>query len=234
MHRTCLGVAILAGCSAVLSGCDSPLSTLTPAGPSAASIATLWWVMLAGAMALLLLVMAVFAMVIWRPGWGSNMAPARWIVLGGLALPAAVLLPLVGYALFAGEQLLPLPGSAPLRNEVVAQQWSWTFHYPEQGGVTTENVLHVPAGTPIDVLISSADVIHSFWVPQLAGKMDAVPGHVNRLRIQANEPGRYLGLCNEFCGQGHATMRFDVIAHPPEEYTAALAQAVRSQQATNP
>jgi cytochrome c oxidase subunit 2 len=172
--------------------------------------------------------------VIWRPGWGSTMAPARWIVLGGLALPAAVLLPLVGYALFAGEQLLPLPGSTPLRIEVVARQWSWTFHYPEQGGVSTENAMHVPAGTPIDLIISSDDVIHSFWVPKLAGKMDAVPGRVNRLRIQADEPGRYLGLCNEFCGQGHASMRFDVIAHPPQDYAAALTQAVRSRQATTP
>lgn len=185
-------------------------------------------------MALLLLVMAVFTMVIRRPGWGSNMSPTRWIVLGGLALPAAVLLPLIGYALFAGEQLMPLPNSTPQRIEVVARQWSWTFQYPEQGGVTTENIMHVPAGTPIDIMISSEDVIHSFWVPKLAGKMDAVPGRVNRLRIQASEPGRYLGMCTEFCGTGHASMRFDVIAHPPGEYAAALAQAVRSQQDSSP
>ena len=116
----------------------------------------------------------------------------------------------------------------------MARQWAWTFHYPDQGGVTTENVLHLSAGTPVDIVITSEDVIHSFWVPQLAGKMDAVPGRVNRLRIQANAPGRYLGMCNEFCGQGHAEMRFDVIAHRPEEFAAALAQAVASQQAQTP
>lgn len=187
--------------------------------------------MLAGSAVLFLLVMAVFMLVILRPGWGSGVTPARWIVLGGLALPAVVLLPLVGYALFAGEQLLPLPGSAPPRVEVAARQWAWTFRYPDQGGGSTENVLHVSAGTPVDLVISSEDVIHSFWVPQLAGKMDAVPGRENRLRIQADVPGRYLGLCNEFCGQGHAAMRFDVIAHPPGEFAAALAQAIASQEA---
>ena len=119
-----------------------------------------------------------------------------------------MLLPLICYALFAGERLLPLPGGAPPRIDAEARQWAWTFRYPEQGGVTTKNVLHLPAGKPVDMVVTSRDVIHAFWVPRLAGKIDAVPGRTNRLRIQVDAPGRYEGLCNEFCGSGHADMRF--------------------------
>jgi cytochrome c oxidase subunit II len=181
--------------------------------------------MLAGAAVLFALVMVLFVQVIRRPGWGSSVSPARWIVLGGLVLPAIVLLPLIAYALVAGERLLPLPGSVPPRIEAEGKQWAWTFRYPDHGKVTTKNVLHLPAGTPVDMVVTSVDVIHAFWIPRLAGKIDAVPGRVNRLRIQADQPGRFEALCNEFCGIGHAGMRFTVIVHRPEEFAAALAQA---------
>jgi cytochrome c oxidase subunit 2 len=181
--------------------------------------------MLAGSAALFALIMALFVLVIRRPGWGSGVSPMRWIVLGGLVLPAAVLPPLVAYALVAGERLLPLPGNASPRIEAEGRQWVWTFRYPDYGGVETRNVLHLPAGIPVDIVITSLDVIHAFWVPRLAGKIDAVPGHVNRLRIRADQPGRYEGLCNQFCGLGHPGMRFVVIAHRAEDFASALAKA---------
>ena len=215
----------------MLAGCAGPLSTLAPSGPAAASIATLWWVMLAGAGVLFSLVIVLFALVIRRPGWGSGVSPARWIVLGGLVLPAFVLLPLVAYALYAGERLLPLPGKATPRIEAEGRQWGWTFRYPDNGGVETTGVLHLPAGIPVDILVTSLDVIHAFWMPRIAGKIDAVPGHVNRLRVQVDQPGRYEGVCNEFCGFGHAGMRFVVIVHRPEDFSAALAQAAASSEA---
>ena len=184
----------------------------------------LWWVMLAGSAALFALVMVIFALVIWRPDWGAGVSPARWIVLGGLVLPAVVLTPLVAYALIAGERLLPLPGAEPLRIEAKAQRWVWTFRYPRDGGIETKGVMHLPVGIPVDVVVTSLDVIHAFWIPRLAGKIDAVPGHVNLLRIQADVPGRYQGLCNEFCGSGHSGMRFDVIVHPAADFSAAIAK----------
>jgi cytochrome c oxidase subunit 2 len=184
----------------------------------------LWWVMLAGSAALFALVMVIFALVVWWPGWGSGVSPARWIVLGGLFLPAVVLTPLVAYALIAGERLLPLPGAEPLRIEARAQRWVWTFSYPAHGGIETKGVMHLPVGIPVDVVVTSLDVIHAFWIPRLAGKIDAVPGHVNLLRIQADVPGRYQGLCNEFCGSGHSGMRFDVIVHPAADFSAAIAK----------
>ena len=179
--------------------------------------------MLAGAAALFILVMVLFALAIWRPGWGARTSPSHWIVLGGLCLPAIVLTPLVAYGLIIGERLLPLHAAEPVRIEAEARQWIWTFRYPGNGGIETERVLHLPAGLPVDVAVTSLDVIHAFWIPRLAGKIDAVPGHMNILRIQADLPGRYQGICNEFCGLGHSGMRFDVIVHPAAEFATAIA-----------
>ncbi len=222
-------LAFQLGILATLPACTGPLSTLDPSGPAGASIATLWWVMLAGSVILFLLVMTLFVLVIRRPGWGSSVSPERWLILGGLVLPAVVLLPLIAYAMIAGERLLPLPGQAPARIEAIGRQWTWTFRYPDHGATETRGVLHMPAGAPVDILVSSRDVIHAFWIPRLAGKIDAVPGHVNRLRIQADRPGRYAGQCSEFCGLDHAGMRFDVVVHRPEEFSAALARAAASE-----
>jgi cytochrome c oxidase subunit II len=180
--------------------------------------------MLAGSAALFVLVMAVFALVYRRPGWGASVSPYRWILLGGLVLPGVVLLPLLAYGLVAGERLLPLPGSTPPRIEARAERWQWSFAYPGEGGVTTAGVLHLPAGVPVDVVVTSQDVIHAFWIPRLAGKIDVLPGHENVLRIQADRPGHYEGLCAEFCGVGHARMRFEVVVHPTSEFAAAIAQ----------
>jgi cytochrome c oxidase subunit II len=224
-NHSVFSAPVYLGSATTLAGCGGPLSTLDPSGPAAASIATLWWVMLAGAAALFALVMVLFAMVMLRPGWGSAVSPARWIVLGGLVLPAVVLAPLVAYALIAGERLLPLPGAETVRIEAEGQQWAWTFRYPGHGGVETKDVLHLPAGVPVDIAVTSRDVIHAFWIPRFAGKIDAVPGHVNHLRIQADAPGRYEGRCNEFCGLEHAGMRFDVVVHPAGDFPAALTQA---------
>lgn len=211
------------GSAVALAGCTGPLSTLDPSGPVAQSIATLWWVMLAGSAILFALVMGLIALALLRPGWGRAVSPQRWILLGGLVLPAVVLPPLVAYGLITGERLLPLPGRTPLRIEANAEQWHWAFRYPDHRGVMTKE-LHLPAGAPVDVAVTSLDVIHAFWIPRLAGKIDAVPGHVNLLRIQAGTPGRYEGLCNEFCGRGHTGMRFDVVVHRADDFAAAVAK----------
>ena len=221
-----LGLAIAA------TGCSGPLSALSASGPAASAIAILWWVMLVGSAIIFALVLGLFALVIGRPGWGSSVSSARWIVLGGLVLPGVVLTPLVAYGLITGERLLPLPVTAPRLIEAEGRQWSWTFRYPGEGGVQTVNVLHLPAGVSVDIAVSSFDVIHSFWIPRFAGKIDAVPGHVNVLRIQADEPGRYEGQCSEFCGIGHAQMRFAVIVHQAKDFSAALAQAAASSPAS--
>jgi cytochrome c oxidase subunit 2 len=185
----------------------------------------MWWVMLFGSAVLFLLMMGLFALSWLRPGWSRKIGAQRLVVLGGLGLPALVLIPLVAYALVTGERLMPLPSSSPPRIEVQAERWAWRFNYPAHAGATTTGVLHLPAGEPVDLVIGSSDLIHSFWIPRLGGKMDAIPGRINVLRLQADLPGDYEGQCAEFCGIGHTSMKFKVIVHPAAEYAAALAAA---------
>ncbi len=207
-------------------GCAGKLSVLDPAGPAARSTAVLWWVMLAGAVAIMALVLALVALAILKPGIGRDIPPRRWLVWGGLAFPGVVLTALLIFALGTGERLLAHPGAPGLvRVEAWPRQWYWEFRYPDREGMT-QDVLHLPAGQPVDVAVIGTDVIHSFWVPRLAGKIDAIPGHVNVIRIQADRPGTYGGLCAEFCGPGHADMSFSVIAHPPEAFAAAVDAAL--------
>lgn len=147
---------------------------------------------------------------------GSAAAPSEkgMLIGGGLVFPSVVLMALLIAALLVGDRLSPRGEPDVLTVEAVAEQWAWTFHYPD-GRAPTENVLHVPAGVPFEVHVSSRDVIHSFWLPRLGGKIDAIPGQVNVIRLQAAEPGVYRGQCAEFCGVGHAAMTFTLQAHAP-------------------
>ena len=224
----CCALALL---GVPLAGCAGPLSSIDPAGRSAALVADLWWVMMAGAAVLFVATMAVVLVSVARPGIDAAVPWTVWLVGGGLVLPAAVLTPLLVYALWAGEQLLAHPGAATVvRIDVTARQWQWDVAYPGVEGepVVTTGVVHVPVDRPVDVHVTSADVIHSFWVPRLAGKIDAIPGHVNVVRLTATSAGTYRGQCAEFCGTGHAHMPFVVQAHPPESYADALRGAVRA------
>lgn len=212
-------------------GCSGPLSTLDPAGPAAATIAGLWWAMLVGATALLGLVMALLLWTFLRPGAGRRTSANLWLAGGGLVLPALVLTPLLVGGLWAGERLLAHPGTVGvLRIELTARQWQWDFVYPDavDGPAASTNVLHIPAGRTVDVHVTSADVIHSFWVPRLAGKIDAIPGHVNVVRLSADQAGVFRGVCAEFCGTAHAHMAFTVEAHPQDEYAERLRRLTRA------
>lgn len=213
------GVVVAA--ALLVAACDGPLSTLQPAGPVARSLALLGWSMIAGSAVLMALMMALFVLAVWRPRWAARVSARGWIIWGGLVLPALVLPPLVVVSLVAGERLLP--GTPVPRIEAEASQWHWTFRYPDHGGAETVDLLYLPSGQAVDIIITSRDVIHSFWVPRLAGKMDAVPGRVNVLRLIAGGPGPLEGLCAEFCGLDHAFMRFEVQVHDPAALAAALA-----------
>ncbi|MCW2381172.1 MULTISPECIES: cytochrome c oxidase subunit II [unclassified Sphingobium] len=196
------------------SGCAGRYSTLEPAGPAADAIASLWWVMLAGAVAILVLVCALLALAFRRGSLERPTSAKRWIIGGGLIFPSVVLVVLLAYGLVIGERLLPRNDAQTLRIVAEASRWQWTFTHPGRtGGVVTQDVLNIPAGRPVDVELWTRDVIHAFWVPRLAGKMDAIPGHRNVLRIEANVPGVYHGLCAEFCGPGHTGHAFRVVAH---------------------
>ncbi len=191
---------------------------LDPAGPHAASVARLWWVMLGGAVLLAGLVFALLAIAMLRRRHAEPANARLWIVGLGLAMPCAVLAALLGYALFVGGRILPTPAPDMVEIGVQARRYAWDFRHP--GGRTTQGVLHVPAGRPVDLVITATDVIHSVWIPRLAGKMDAIPGHTNRLRIVAARPGTYRGECAEYCGTGHRDHGFVVIAHDAAGWAA--------------
>jgi cytochrome c oxidase subunit 2 len=209
---------------AALGACAGDVSALDPAGPVAHMVASLWWIMLAGAAILFLLVMGLFALAMLKPGVAGRLSVRNWILWGGLVMPVPVLAVLTYASLFQGERILRLDGAAaeaPLRIEARARRWQWEFRYLDApGAAPTIDVLHIPAGRPVDLLLVSEDVIHSFWVPRLGGKLDAVPGHVNRLRLLADRPGAFGGVCAEFCGEGHAGMRFRVEAYEEAAYRA--------------
>lgn len=210
-----------------LAGCSGDLSALDPAGPAARDIARLWWAMLAGSVVLFLLVMGLFALVMLRPEAGRRWSPRTWIVGGGIIMPVPILFVLVVFAFAQGEQHLPWRGEHnPVRIEARAHMWFWEFHYLDYPEVEpTVDVLHIPANYDVDVIATSDNVIHGFWVPRLGGKIDATPGHETLVRLYADRTGSFGGICAEYCGTGHAGMTFRVEAHTPAEFRAALGLA---------
>jgi cytochrome c oxidase subunit II len=144
----------------------------------------------------------------------------RWIWLGGLALPLVVLTAVVGWS---ARSVIALDDSKrPARTiEVIAHRWWWEVRYPGER-ITTANELALPVGQPVRLRLQTADVIHSFWVPQLGRKADMVPGRITKLELTAEKPGTYLGECQEYCGLNHARMRFHVEAMAPGDFQAWL------------
>lgn len=173
-----------------------------------------------GSCALFVLVMVLFGIAVYRPGMLRRFTARQIIIAGGLVMPLPILVALTIVALVLGEQILPHPDRQVTIIVTEAEQWEWTFSYPESGKRST--VLHVPAGEPFDVQLVAHDVIHSFWVPRLGGKLDAIPGHINTIRLEVDEPGVYWGVCAEYCGVGHDGMRFRVEAHRPDEFASVI------------
>ena len=190
-----------------------------PQGPVAETIAELWWLMLALGVAVYLVVVVLLAVGLFRrrssdPGEeGDEVSSRRWLVWGGLVLPVAlitvVLVATVG-AMRAVRNDVP---SGALVIDIVGHQWWWEVRYPDED-VTTANELHIPVGRPVALRLRSADVIHSLWIPRLAGKLDVMPDGANTLVLQADEPGEHSSECAEFCGLQHAQMAMTVIVEP--------------------
>jgi cytochrome c oxidase subunit 2 len=216
----------------LLAGCQGPLSTLDPGGPQAQSIFTFTWAMTLVACAAFVFVIALFAMALrrsgraWRPGDtdasgdAARQAERRWTIWLGIAFPMGVLTVLLAATLWIGEGQFVRDDRLPTWR-ATASQWGWQFAPIGADGAVgaSSDRLVVPAGEPVIIEIVSTDVIHSFWVPRLAGKMDAVPGKPNRHLIQADTPGTYLGQCAEYCGIGHDRMRFELVATAPRGRT---------------
>jgi len=215
------------------SGCSGPQSVLDPAGPFALPVSGLWWAMFAYALLVWLAIVLLWIVALRRQPKALSEAQSRrtslrWIVGGGVVFPMLSTSLLLTFGIPIGHRLLPLPTeSAPLRIDITGRQWQWEVRYPD-AGVVVSGELHLPRGVPVDIHATSADVIHSFWVPRLGGKIDAIPGRTNVRRLQADRLGRFRGQCSEFCGRGHAHMVLGVTVHEPQAFAQWLAARQRS------
>ena len=213
----------------LLAGCSGPQSALDPAGPSAASIHLLGMVMYVGATLVTLLVAVLMLMPFLRGRTGPvNRNLFLWG--GGILLPGLTLTALVPYVMTVGHETRAATSADRLSVDVTGYLYWWEMSYRRPGGlpaVPSANELRLPVGEPVELFLRANDVIHSFWVPNLAGKTDMIPGRVNRMVIQADRPGIYRSQCAEYCGLQHALMAFDVIALPRAEFDAWLAGAAQ-------
>ena len=221
-HQPSLAAVGTTGLLLSLTGCSGPFSSLDPKGPAAAEVALLWWGMFGVATLILLLVAALWFYAIKRRSDDSpTIRPNAWLCWGGLALPLLSITLLLLIGIPVGQRMLPLPDANALKIEVTGHQWYWQVHYPGHAIELTDE-LHIPVNTPVYLQLTSADVIHSFWVPRLGVKLDMLPGRTNVLRLQASEAGIYRGQCAEYCGLGHAHMQFSVIAHEQATFAGWL------------
>lgn len=218
-----LGATMAVMAAAGLVGCagERTQSVLHPASPAAASVARLWWVLLAVCGGYSLLVVVLLLVAVFRqprqPGAPPRYGGRVFIVTGGIAVPAVIL---VGF-LFVSLQTttaLQTPETA-LTIRIGGRQWWWRIEYPDQT-IVTANEIHIPVGEPVALELTSSDVIHSFWVPELQGKIDLLPWRTTTFWIEAERPGVFRGQCAEYCGLQHAHMALEVVALPPSEFAA--------------
>lgn len=211
-----------------------PPPVFDPAGPYATAITTLAWVLLAMAAVVLLIVLAALYVAIFgKQEMKSKLGGTKLIWIGGIAFPVVVLSLLLIYGLSLTRHLSAPVEGGEMRVRVTGEMWWWRVAYLDRRGetvVSDANELHIPVGRPVVLELESADVIHSFWVPRLSGKLDMIPGRRNLMRIQADQPGVFGGQCAEYCGGPHALMGFTVVAHAPDEF-AQLMRARMSRSA---
>jgi len=208
-----------------------PPSPLLPDSPNATQISELFFVVLAISLVVFVVVegLLIFAIVRYRRKdddelpeqiHGNNTLEIMWTIV-----PTGIMVVLFFLTLNSLRVIQTEPTN-PMTVQVIGHQWFWEIRYDT--GVIANNELRVPVGRPVEIELQSIDVIHSFWVPQLGGKMDAIPGHINTTWFTASDAGTYAGECAEFCGLQHYAMLFDVIAMPQGEFDAWMADKVAS------
>jgi cytochrome c oxidase subunit 2 len=216
-----------------LAGCGGNQNTVSPASPQEGAITTLWWVMLVGASIGFGIILTLLAL-----GWvrrnrsnlpfGIGERGGTRIVLGlGVATPVALLSALFVWSdIYVLKKTQPAKASATAMTvKVTGRQWFWEFRYPD--GAVAANELHLPVHTRVNVVGTTADVIHSFWVPELNRKIDLIPGRTNRVTLDPDRSGVFRGQCAEFCGLQHANMTVLVFVQPESRFRAWLANEAK-------
>jgi cytochrome c oxidase subunit 2 len=219
-----------------LSACGGPQSALVTAGRDAAHIADLFNIMAVGALIVWAAVVSIAVYTIRVREPHSQRAANLLIIGGGVAAPTIVLGALLAYGMPLVPTVLMVPPEGELSIRVTAKQWWWRIQYRTPAGpIETANELRLPVGQRIELQLASPDVIHSFWVPSLAGKMDMIPGRMTRLALEPTDTGTFRGACAEYCGASHALMAFSVVVMEPHDFRAWLdAQARPAASPTDP
>lgn len=211
--RSALIRALLPGTAMVWAGCAGAQSTLAPHGREAEQIADLFWWMTAGAIVVWVAVVALALYAVrTSPDAGGRRRTAMLIIGGGVVIPTVILTALLAYGL---AMIPPLVARAPERSlqvSVTGEMWWWRVHYRRSDGseVALANEVRLPVGEPVQFRLDSDNVIHSFWIPSLGGKMDMIPGRVTYLALHPTKIGVFRGACAEYCGTSHALMNFSV------------------------
>jgi cytochrome c oxidase subunit 2 len=210
-------------------------NAINPAGPNAASLDRLWWLMFWVTAAVYVLVMIAVVIAIRKGTRGRDLNPLlnlspetetrrRNAVLSAATVTVVILFVFLIYSYSTGRALTADLGQKNgLSIEVTGHQWWWEVRYNDVDAsniFTTANEIHIPVGVPVLFTLRGADVIHSFWVPNLAGKKDLIPGKVSTMWLQADKPGVYRGQCAEYCGLQHARMALWIVADPPDQFIA--------------
>ncbi|HEX2137140.1 MAG TPA: c-type cytochrome [Microvirga sp.] len=199
-------------------------SALDAASGDARALEVLSWVLFAGAGAIFVLVTVLLLVALYAPPERRRwLATRRTIIAGGLIFPIVTLTAVLVYGFGLLRVTNVAGGDNPLRIHVVGEQYWWRVDYAADGAApafTTANEIQLPVGRPIRLLVTSADVIHSIWIPNFAGKIDMIPGRVNELGFEVERAGVYRGQCTEFCGDQHARMALDVVALDPAAFQA--------------
>lgn len=223
----CIAVVAL-----LLAGCGNAPNVFAPKGPAAAEIAYLgWWLVGLGSAVFVLVMGLLFYASFRRRGVeteaedGRRLPPSpttnRWVLVGGVMFPTVILAVVLFFTITTLQALSAREPNNDLTIEVIGRQWWWEVHYPNQQ-IVTANEIHMPVGQPVRMVLKAGDVIHSFWVPDLHGKLDMIPGQENEFWLQADHAGEYWGECTEFCGLQHAKMNFVVVAENAEDFTRWL------------
>jgi cytochrome c oxidase subunit II len=222
-----LPLLFLGACAAA----EAP-SILEPASSAAAKVEGLWWLLFWISVVVFLFVLALMVLAVRRRGRIEDPIveeEARWgepfVALSGVVVPWVILTIAFVISLGVVRQLATAEESEDLTIEVEGRMWWWEVKYPN--GAVTSTEIHIPVGERVRVRLTSADVIHSFWVPELQVKIDQIPGRVNELWLQADKPGSYRGQCAEYCGLQHANMIFTVIAEPRADFEAWVANEAK-------
>ena len=215
----CVLATGLAGCAQ-----NSP-STLDAAGAGARRVEGLWWLLFWVSVVGVLEVFALLGWALWRR---RREVPVRagdataFVGVLGVGLPFIVLVAVYGVGLRDLNALVRPPAEPELSIEVIGHRWWWEVRYPDVAGAVTANEIHIPVDRSVRVRLTTADVQHSFWVPQLMPKTDLIAGKVNQTWLHAERAGTFRGLCAEYCGLQHATMSLMVVAQPEGEFTTWL------------